>query len=136
MSEQRFKQALILLGLLALISIGSMFSSVGRTATVPTCRSDWTKCADNSDMVNNYKGMTVAQDDCMFEATKQAMYGTPEWPWGYHFSHFYRGNDFSTGIVTLIEPDAKFQNGFGAMARTRVVCSYDLRNKKTLWVTF
>lgn len=84
-------------------------------------------------MVNNYKGWFDARYACKLEATDRAKYGTPEWP-SFFFSHFYPGTDFSTGFATLIEPKAKFQNGFGAMAHSQVVCRYDLRTKQVIGV--
>jgi hypothetical protein len=54
----------------------------------------------------------------------------------FFFSSFNSGTNYSsTGIATLIESDAKFQNGFGAMVRSRVVCQYDLRTKKVINVS-
>ena len=103
-------------------------------ATVSPCKTDWTKCADNSDMVNNFKGWVDVQRGCKRQATDMAKYGTPELAW-FPFSSFYPGTDFSTGIVTAIEPDARFSNGFGAMVRSRVVCKYDLRTNKVIDVS-
>jgi len=34
--------------------------------------------------------------------------------------------------AVAIEPDAQFQNGFGAMAHSRVTCTYDLRAGKVI----
>jgi hypothetical protein len=108
-------------------------SSAKQTAANP-CVSDWAKCADNSDMANHNSSWSSAQVACKDEAADRAKYGTPEWPW-FAFSSFYPGTNYSTtGIATLIEPDAKFQNGFGAMARSRVICQYDLRTKKVISV--
>ena len=51
------------------------------------------------------------------------------------FGTFLKGNDYvKTGRVVVIEPDARFQNGFGAMARSRVECTYDLNTDKVLRV--
>jgi len=124
---KNLKIGVIFLG--GLILVGSMTGKP--TPAAPSCKSDWTKCADNSDIVNNYSGMSAAQVDCKLQAEDHATYGTPEWPW-LPFSHFYPGTNYSAGIATLIEPKAKFQNGFGAMAHSRVVCIYDLRTKKVL----
>jgi hypothetical protein len=104
------------------------------TPVAPTCKSDWTKCADNRDMANNFDGWFHVQYGCKTAATDRAKYGTPEWP-SFFFSSFYPGTNFSTGIVTLIEPDAKFQNGFGAMVHSRVQCEFDLRADKVINVT-
>lgn len=106
-------------------------SSAKQTAASP-CVSDWAQCADNSDMANHYSNWSSAQTACKYEAADRAKYGTPEWPW-FAFSSFYPGANYSTtGVAALIEPDAKFQNAFGAMARSRVICQYDLRTKKVI----
>ena len=39
------------------------------------------------------------------------------------------------GVARLQEGDAKFQNGFGAMVRSRVTCVYDLAKKQVINVT-
>jgi hypothetical protein len=90
---------------------------------------------DNSDMANNYSGWSSAKVDCKFAANDQAKYGTPKWPsWGSEFGSFRRGDDYKSGKVTLIEPDAQFSNGFGAMVHVRATCQYDLREKRVLSV--
>jgi hypothetical protein len=101
----------------------------------PSCKSDWTLCTDNSDMANNYKGWFDVKYDCKEQATDMAKYGTPEWPSAFYFASFYPGTNYKTGLVTVIEPKAKFQNGFGAMVHSKVVCEYDLRTKKVTNVT-
>jgi hypothetical protein len=120
------------LGGVLIIIVGLIWLSNGKPAdTTPAspCKSDWTKCTDNADMANNFGGWSGVQYDCKKQAEELAKYGTPEWPW-FAFSSFRPGSNYSTGTVTVIEPDAKFQNGFGAMVRSRVVCEYDLRSKK------
>lgn len=108
--------------------IGGIADSSG-----PLCKLDWTKCTDNKDMANNYRGWVAAVVDCRRETENRARYGTPDWPWP-SFSFFQPGSNYNSGIATLIEPKAKFQNGFGAMAHSRVVCQYDLRTKKVVSV--
>jgi hypothetical protein len=99
------------------------------------CKADWTKCADNGDMANNYDRWFHAQYRCKAEATKLAKYGTSEFPW-LAFSTFLEGTDYAAkGIAVLYENDAKFQNGFGAMAHVEVRCEYDLRAEKVINVT-
>jgi hypothetical protein len=86
-------------------------------------------------MANNYSGWIHMKVLCKDEASDQARYGTPTWPWLY-FGSFLKGTDYVTsGVAVLIEPDAQFQNGFGAMVHSRVVCKYDLRNDRVLSVT-
>ena len=46
------------------------------------------------------------------------------------------GKDYiAKGVARLQEGDAKFQNGFGAMVRSRVTCVYDLAKKQVINVT-
>lgn len=97
------------------------------------CKSDWSKCADNSEMANsNGWYWSRAQVKCKHAADEHARYGTPKWPWLY-FSTFKPGTDYVTsGIALLIEPDAQFQNGFGAMVHSKVICKYDLKSERVL----
>lgn len=100
------------------------------------CRSDWINCKDNSDLVNNYLHDYRAQVDCKNSAQKLAKYGKAKLPWLYPFSTFLVGNDYpKTGIVTLIEKEAQYQNEHGAMAHAEVTCTYDLRAKRVISVT-
>ena len=107
---------------------------VTEDAPAPTqedlCRSDWSKCADNEQLVNNYSDWSKVQVECKMEAEHEAEYGSPSWPW-LAFGNFLKGKDYvSTGVATAIEPDAQFQNGFGAMVHSTVTCEYDLRTQK------
>lgn len=110
--------------------------SQNQTVSSDACRSDWRKCRDNGDLVNHYGGLYLARAACKEAANDKASYGTPEWPgfWsGGAFGTYLRGTNYVTsGIVTLIETDAKFQNGFGAMVRSRVFCEYDLNKEQVV----
>jgi hypothetical protein len=112
---------------------GGSSGTGGSTATASPCKSDWTRCIDNSDLVNNYLEDHSAQNDCKSEAVKRARYGDPKFPWLYYFDTFYKGDQYpKTGIAILIEKDAQYQNGFGAMVHSEVTCTYDLRAKRVL----
>jgi hypothetical protein len=98
------------------------------------CQLDWTKCSDNEDVVNNYGKWSEVEVDCKMQAEKQARYGTPVWPW-LAFGSFYKGTNYvSSGIAVVIEPDAQFQNGFGAMVHSQVECTYDLGARRAISV--
>lgn len=93
------------------------------------CKTDWSRCSDNSELINNYHDIAKAQVACKSEANERARFGTPEWPW-FAFSSFRRGSDAPhTGIVTVIETDAKFSNQFGAMHHVSIICQYDLKTR-------
>lgn len=103
-------------------------------ARISLCRSDWAQCADNEQLVRNYSRWVNVQTDCQMAAEGQARYGNPVWPWG-SFGSFYEGKLYVTsGIAVAVEPDAQFQNGFGAMAHSRVTCAYDLRAQRVITV--
>jgi hypothetical protein len=103
----------------------------------PTCVSDWTKCKDNSDLANHWSGYDAVQNACKYATNDRAKYDTPKYTSPYYFISFQPGSSASeTGKMHVIDKDVKVQNGFGAWARTRVVCEYDLRNKKVLNVAF
>jgi hypothetical protein len=121
---------LVLIGLIVVVvAVNSSSNTGSKTALPPGCKSDWHLCSDNADLVNNYSDISYGQVSCKMEATKRAKYGTPEWPW-LPFNHFYPGSSVKNGTVALIEPDAKFSNGFGAMVHSRVTCMYDLNTRQ------
>jgi hypothetical protein len=102
----------------------------GPVSNPSACKADWSRCTDNSDLMNNNDGMYSARRQCKSAATDLATYGTPEFPWQ-AFIAFAKGSDYiTTGITRLIETEAKFQNGFGAMRHMRVTCTFDLRHNK------
>lgn len=99
----------------------------------PTCKSNWHLCSDNADLVNNYTGISLGQIRCEAEAKEQARYGEPKFPSFEAFGTFYRGDDYvKNGMVTLVEKEAQFQNGFGAMVHSTVICKYDLNAEKVI----
>lgn len=99
----------------------------------PSCKTDWSLCADNSDMANNYSNWTEAQWDCEKTATEQAKYGTPQWA-RRSFSTFLKGDNYKSGTATLFDHDAQFSNVFGGMVHVDVTCKYDLREKRVISV--
>jgi hypothetical protein len=104
----------------------------GHKQQVSACKTDWRKCLDNEQLVNNYSDWTMVQVKCKSAANDRAKFGDPEWPW-LPFGTFLTGNSYvTTGIAVAIEKDARFQNGFGAKARSEVTCTYDLRASKVV----
>lgn len=122
-----------------LIKSNSSDTSPGSTAaaTEPaaSCKTDWHLCSDNADLINNNSSILGAQIACKSSANDLAKFGSPEWPW-LPFGSFYKGDDgVKTGKLRLVEKDAKFQNGFGAMAHVIVNCTYDLTSKSVIDVS-
>jgi hypothetical protein len=67
------------------------------------------------------------------EATRSAKYGEPKFPPVIAFGSFSWVGDYKkTGMMVLFEPDAQFQNGFGAMVHSTVSCKYDMNSKEVL----
>ena len=96
-----------------------------------SCVSDWSKCVDVPALANNWKGFTSARVECKMAAEERAKYET-KWSWG-PFSPDV--GKIVNGVVTLVDDEARFQNGYGAMARVKVFCKYDLQSAKVLDVS-
>lgn len=100
-----------------------------------TCNADWRQCSDNSDLMNHFADITRGTVSCQYAAKKLAKYGSPAFPF-FSFSNFRPGSDYvSTGVAVLIEHDAQFQNGYGAMEHTTVSCRYDLKTQQVVDVS-
>jgi hypothetical protein len=111
-----------------LLIIGSIGGGNGK-ATNSQCSQDWSKCKDNSELVNNYQHMSEIDSKCETAAKKEARYGNPDFPL-IAFGTFHKGTDYiETGTLILYEDDAQFQNGFGAMVHSNVECTYDLKSR-------
>jgi hypothetical protein len=94
---------------------------------IAACKTEWSKCADNAQLVNDSGKWSEVKVGCKMEANRLANYDEPKWPWIY-FGTFLKGDDYvKTGVVVAIEDEAKFQNGFGAWKRVEVRCKYDLK---------
>lgn len=100
-----------------------------------SCKSDWRQCSDNSELVNKFEEISHGSLSCQYAAKKLAKYGTPSFPF-LSFSNFRSGNDFvRTGLARLVEPDAQFQNGYGALVHSVVTCKYDLNSRQVVDVS-
>ena len=126
------------LGIAALVALALFahsFVSPKDVSTPPKnelCESDWTKCADNAEIVRSYKAWLDVQVACRIAAIETAKYGTPTWPF-VPFQGFTEGKTYiESGLVVAIEPEAKFPNATGAMVRSRVACTYDLRTQRVV----
>jgi hypothetical protein len=96
-----------------------------------SCQRNWHACKDNTDLMNNYTDLTHWRVQCLFAAKQAAKYGDPTFPSHFYFSSFHGNGDYvGDGIAVLIEPDARFQNAFGAMVHSHVECTYDIRADK------
>lgn len=63
---------------------------------------------------------------CKVAAEKVAKYGSPELPM-LSFQTYYVGRNYiDSGIATLLEKDAMYQNGFGAKEHVTARCEYSL----------
>jgi hypothetical protein len=128
---------LLFIGLVVAAIAVSYISNYHRTPLSP-CASDWHKCTDNADLMNNSSDAVIpAQVACKHEATERAKYGTPTFPSFpfISFSSYQDGDGYpKTGKILLGEHDAQFSNAFGAMVHSSVNCLYDLNQHKVLGV--
>ena len=126
------------LGIFALVGLALIAHSFVPPKDAPTppknelCESDWTKCTDNAEIVRSYKGWLDVQVACRIAAIEAANNGMPTWPL-IPFQGFSDGKTYvESGLVVAIEPEAKFPNSAGAMIRSRVTCTYDLRARRVV----
>ena len=101
------------------------------------CKRDWKTCENNADLVN-IAGGPSAKYQCKSEAEKMAR---AEVDWGGffepNFSSFISGSSMhDDGAITFIDNVAKFQNGFGAMIRTKTYCRIDLNTNEIIQIWF
>lgn len=121
----------LVLGLFGLIGLAEFKTRSEPPSPEALCESDWRKCSDNKQLVNSYRGISQARSACKSAAEDRAKYDT-KFPWVYFGSFSTDGDDYKTGRLKLVEKDAKFQNSYGAMARTTIECLYDLNQKKVV----
>ena len=120
---------------LILVVILISVALIGRLFIRGPCESDWKKCVDNEQLVNSATKWAEVQGACKAIASGMARYGTPKWPPA-PFRTFFAGNDYITsGKAVAIEPDAQFQNTFGATVHSRVTCTYDLQADQVIDVS-
>lgn len=98
------------------------------------CRKDYTQCRTQEELYNNFD-LIPARVACKSEAKGRANYGDPDFP-GSSFvdGYFPSQNTAKTGVITLVENEARFQNAFGAMRRVSIKCTYDLKAEKLLYL--
>jgi hypothetical protein len=104
-----------------------------------TCKANWRSCASDEELAKNWGGGWLARFRCQDAANARAKYGEPKWPSHIFGSYRYwadgKTSNLSEGKAILEEPDAQFQNGFGAWEHVDVLCSYDLENDQVNFVT-
>lgn len=116
--------------LIFLAEVTSHKSAGVNAEDAPSCRTDFRQCADNADLVNHHERTMKAQVACQMAGDGAARYGKPEWP-RFSFSRFRVGRDaVESGVLTLIEPESRYSNMYGAMQRASVYCDYDFTAAK------
>lgn len=106
--------------------------------SIQPCKIDWRQCKNTFDLAINYERFFEIPTSCKAAANRKAEYGTPVWPGfssGGPFGNIRAGDQVVNGLVLVIEPDAQFQNEFGAMVHSTVFCQYDLKTKTVVSVS-
>lgn len=109
-----------------------------KTPAPPACATDYRLCRDNAAVVNDYRGITHARTTCETETEDSVAYGRPDWGgfFSVPFGKFLPGEDAPrTGVVTMIDDSVELQNQFGAMAKSEVVCRYNLHTRAVVSLT-
>jgi hypothetical protein len=95
-----------------------------------TCATDWQLCSDNLDLMKHYAGRSAAQAACASAANNAVKLGEAKLPLR-PFDMFHGGEHYvQTGVVTLIEPHAKYPDEQGRMQPKTVTCDFDLARQK------
>ena len=105
-----------------------------KAALTKTCKENWRFCEDTTDLMNNWRGNSMARVQCQTSAEEEALYGEPDFPWLSFGKFFINENFLEQNEVTLIEDGARYSNGFGAMKKVKIVCRYNLEQEEVLYV--
>lgn len=104
-----------------------------------SCAYNWEKCADNKELINEYKkwDSESVEVQCQLTINKLARFGDPDWRLGYDFRKLFGivspGNSYiKSGIVHVIHDEVRIPNAFGGMVRSEAHCIYDLRKEQIL----
>ena len=99
--------------------------SVHLVAT-PGCAGDWTKCADNAQLVRDYVEWKQVPALCEKATDIKSTTSTPQWP-DNPFSASLPGNVYiTTGKAVAIEPDVALVSADG-VSHAKLVCEFDLK---------
>jgi len=129
MNKLRYYFLLILFSFVAVGVLGYGF--LYATSQPHPCVGDWTRCANNFELTHASDDLVTARGLCAIQAAKLAKFGTPEFSQKPFQNYEPEDNSFKTsGIATMIEPNARYQNMYGAMVHHIVTCKFDLRTKQ------
>jgi len=96
------------------------------------CAEDWRECSLLQSYIHN-GFVDDGRSACKRAAQEAARFGEPELPWrSFNSIQGTREEFMRDDIIYLIEDDAQFQNGFGAMQNVKAVCKYSLRTGTVL----
>jgi len=136
--QQRSLQSLALeIGLCVCIAVAASLTASATLSRLRhhskphlTCATDWQLCKDNLDLMKHYAGRSTAQVACSVAANIAVKRGVAKLPLQ-HFDAFHGGDHYvQSGVITLIEPHAKYPDEQGQMRPKTVTCDFDLARHK------
>ncbi|MGI9251664.1 MAG: hypothetical protein ACR2PR_10770 [Pseudohongiellaceae bacterium] len=99
-----------------------------RVATRTPCEKDWRDCVTVSQFKreNNLWFEYVAR--CKRTAESQAKYGDVDWGGWFtpNFDYYGTSSDIQSGVITLIDNVAQYQNVFGGRVKAQTDCTVNL----------
>lgn len=94
-----------------------------------TCKTDYTLCADNKGVMEEYGGSRKARRKCEKKLSDLAPFGEPEYSGSGRFGYYHVSDDApKTGEMSFIEKNVRLSNGFGAKQKTSVECVYSFEH--------
>jgi hypothetical protein len=119
-----------------LVVVAGTMSNPAPATAWGNCEADWTKCADNAQLMNTPAIADDLRNKCREAADSQANYRAPLWP-SNAFQSFPSGRDYiDSGIIRATETHAQFEDRTGRVVTPSITCRYDLLTKTVLAVDF
>jgi hypothetical protein len=120
----------------ALVVVAGMMSRSAPAPILGNCEADWTKCADNAQLMHTPAIADDMKSKCRESADSQANYRAPLWP-ADAFATFRSGRDYvESGIIIATEAHAQFEDRQGRVVTPSIACRYDLLTRTVLAIEF
>jgi hypothetical protein len=140
---QNYDRAMFPRGTSLLIGLGLLVASAHSVAAQSiderqACSRDWSKCADNRQLVLNYWQWPMIVTACQAAAqsfiTPKGTAVAPAAP-AETFTSYAVGNDFpNTGIAIAATPRFRYRDASGRTQFASLECSYDLAKRSVIGI--
>ena len=131
------RKALLLMGI-SLFVEGAHLAAAQSIDERKACARDWSKCADNRQLVENYWQRPMVVTECQAAAERFiAPKGTALAPFApvETFTNYAVGSDYpKTGIAIAATPQFRYRDASGRTRFAWLECSYDLAKRSVIGI--